>query len=304
MAAASLSDHDRSRVEIRRVTKADRDALGLLFASLSGGDRQTRFFSPFEPDEEFLDHLVAADDRGACQLVAVLPRPDGGRDVLGEAGAWPLANGNAELGITVRADCRGWLGKQLFAALMDAAAEQPFPMLEAEVLMTNRPMIGLLRPRGYAAIGHDGYRTARLVLSTQHRMPEWTDGGVGPRILVEAPAARWDGEEVLRSAGMQVMVCPGPDGGAQAPCPALVGRPCPLAAQADAIVVHLGEALDHLLANAHTCTHPGVPVVVHPAGANLFEVTDRAGRVATKHARRPVTIVSNDSGGRRATASS
>ena len=272
-------------VTVRRTTSGDQPLLRALFAGLSVEDRFSRFFSPFAPDDQFLDKLAAANEQGACQLIALLDDCDGNDACVGEASAWPLANGNAELGITVRQDCRGWLGRQLFDVLVETARTHGFPMLEAELLMTNRPMLGLLRTGGYAAAGHDGYRTARLVISTAPGMPGWVAGDTRPRVLVEAPAARWDGEETVLAAGVQIMVCPGPRGGAERPCPALVGETCPLAEGADAIVTHLGPELDTVLHAAHARVHEGVPVCIHPGGANVFDVAHQVVQMARAHAR-------------------
>ena len=275
-----------ARLVIRPTTAADRDLLHQLFDGLSADDRYRRFFSPFNPPDEFLDRLVTGDDRGAHQLIAVVQRVGQRDDPVGEAGAWPRPNGNAELGITVRDDSRGWLGPYLLDAIVDVAAAAGIPNLEAEVLMTNRRMLALLKPRGYAAIGHDGYSSARLAISTTGRVPGWAPADERPRLLVEAPAARWDGEETALADGVQVMVCPGPRGRPYDTCPELGGRACPLVDGTDAIVVHLGDDLDARLSTAHAAQHPGIPVCVHPVGSRVFDVASRATRLAQERHRR------------------
>ena len=273
---------DGTRLVIRRTVAADRALLHELYSGLSKEDRYRRFFSPFEPDDEFLEHLVEGNDHGAHQLIAVIEREGQPDEPVGEAGAWPRPNGNAELGITVESSSRGWLGPYLLDALIEVTGAAGIANLEAEVLLTNRRMLALLQPHGYAAIGHDGYHSARLVISTSEGMPDWAAGDDRPRLLVEAPAARWDGEEAALADGVQVMVCPGPRARRHESCPALEGQPCPLAEGADAIVIHLGVDLDTQLGDAHAAQHPGIPVCVHPAGANVSDIAGRAARLATQ----------------------
>lgn len=272
-----------ARLVIRRTAAADRDLLHQLYEGLAEEDRYRRFFSPFDPDEEFLDHLVTANEHGAHQLIAVVERDGEPDEPVGEAGAWRRPNGNAELGITVKSTNRGWLGPYLLDALVELTAAAGIPNLEAEVLMTNRRMLALLKPRGYAAVGHDGYRSARLAISTSGRTPGWAPDDDRPRLLIEAPAGRWDGEETAGASGVQVMVCPGPRARANRTCPELAGETCPLAAGADAIVLHLGTDLDARLGAAHAARDAGVPVCVHPAGENVHDVATNAARLATEH---------------------
>jgi hypothetical protein len=146
-------------------------------------------------------------------------------------------------------------------------------------------MLALLRPRGYVATNHDGYRSARVVVSTTGRMPSWPAVDDRPRLLVEAPAARWDGEETALAEGVQLIVCPGPKARPGGRCPALDGETCPLAEQADTIVTHLGERFDADLERAHGELHSGVPVCVHHPGGNVFEVATHAAELAKEHKR-------------------
>jgi len=275
------ADLGGARLTIRPAEAGDRELLRSLFSDLSMEDRHLRFFSPFTPDDEFLDRLATANEHGACQLIAVTQRDTEPEEAVGEAGAWRCPNGNAELAITVRRAARGWLGAYLLDALVDVARARGLPNLEAEVLLTNRRMLALLRPRGFAASGHDGFQTGRFVISTSGATPDWPPVDDRPRLLVEAPAARWDGEETVAAAGMQVMVCPGPLARTH-PCPALAGEHCPLADGADVIVTHLGADLDTELADAHQRMTPAVPVCLHPAGANVFEIAEHAAALANE----------------------
>jgi hypothetical protein len=70
---------------------------------------------------------------------------------------------------------------------------------------------------------------------------------------------------------VNVMVCAGPPAGYRERCPVLVGRPCPLAADADAIVVArpIDDELGRDLIDAHTSATPLVPVLIEvPANAS------------------------------------
>ena len=73
-----------------------------------------------------------------------------------------------------------------------------------------------------------------------------------------------------RAAGLQVLACPGPATNPR--CPALSGHACPLAANADAIVVAppVEDAARRALLDAHARLHDGVPICVElPAHATV-----------------------------------
>jgi hypothetical protein len=269
---------------IRPSERGDTAGLIDLFDSLPADDRYSRFFSAFRPDDAFVEKLASGNERGACSLVAVLRGPDGQERVIGEAGAWPLPNGNGELGITVARDLRGWLGPYLLDALLEVAAGAGMPNLEAEVLTTNRRMHTLLRDRGAAVAGHDGYLTLRVVISTGATVPTWPAADGRRRVLVETPGARWPAEPAVASRGFQVIACGGPaNRPGRRPCPALQGGTCPLARDADVVVVRYppGAPRDELVA-AHQAVHPGVPVCIALPGedANVVDLVSRVERLA------------------------
>jgi len=259
---------------VSRTTPADVDRLASLFEALPFDDRYMRFFSAFRPDTEFVDRLAGANESGACELIALAVDADGREQVVGEAGAWPLANGNGELAITVAPNRRGWLGPYLLDALLDASAEVGMPNLEAEVLNANRRMLALLRVRGFAVAGHDGYNSSRIVISTTNDTPSWPPRDDRPRVLVEVRGGRWNAEEAARGSGLQVVACPGPSSRpARSPCPVLAGRSCPLAAGADVVVVHLpSDDAKAALVAAHAAVHVGVPVCVQTPDDNRHTV--------------------------------
>jgi len=270
---------------VREARQRDTTTLVDFFDALSFDDRYRRFFSAFRPDEAFAERLATANEHGACQLVAELVE-NGTTTLIGEAGAWPLPNGNGELGMTVAPAQRGWLGAFLLDALLDQAGRRGMPNLEAEVLATNSQMLGLLRDRGYAIAAHEGFTTARLVVSTSTTVPGWPPNDDRPRVLVETPGGRWSGESTADERGVVVIGCPGPAARkARRPCPALEGRPCPLAAGADAIVVDQITRQNDSLAHTHAALHSGIPVCVQTSAdaPQVVELVDRVVTVASQH---------------------
>ena len=263
---------------VRPGTPADVDGLVALYDGLSDEDLYSRFFSSYRPPRSFFDRLASAVERGGYGVVATVGADGeavgdagGTARIVGEASYELLPNGDGELGITVATDHRGWLGPYLLDALVDAARSRGVPNLEADVLVTNRRMLGLLRARGYATVGSNNWTALRLVVGTAGHVPTWpadpggTDQPDRPRVLVETPGGRWHASAEAQAAGLQVIACTGPRG-ARPHCPVLAGQPCPLAAGADAIVV--SSAPDDVrwraVADAHADLHPGVPVCVEP----------------------------------------
>jgi hypothetical protein len=270
---------DGAVLTVRAVTPADVDGVEGLYDGLSDDDRYRRFFSGFRPPRPFFERLTTVVDRGGYGVVASLDDAaapgapaDGGSRIVGEASYEVLPNGDGELGMAVAADQRGWLGPFLLDALAEAAASRGVPNLEADVLVTNSRMLTLLRSRGYATVDSDDWSALRLVVGTAGHTPTWPLGGPGgatddrPRVLVEAPGGRWHAEAEAGEAGLQVVACSGPGGTRRPRCPVLAGRPCPLAAGADAIVVSNVPDDDrwHAIVGAHADLHPGVPVCVEP----------------------------------------
>jgi hypothetical protein len=189
---------------------------------------------------------------------------------VGEAGYSLEPDGGGDFGIAVAASHRGWLGPYLLDTLVEAAAERGVPYLTADILLSNRCMLAVVRHRGYASIGYDEWHTVRVLIGTRERAPEWPGHHERPRVLVEAPGARWHAEQAARDADVDVAVCRGPGSTGGRCCPAVQGRPCPLAAGADAIVVALRPDDPHgpALVDAHARLHPDVPVYTEPSGTS------------------------------------
>jgi hypothetical protein len=253
---------------VRLVEARDVDAIASLYAHLDAEAAYRRFFSGYRPDHEFFDHLVAVGARGGAGLVAEVDAGPEGPRVVGEASYERLANGNGELAITVDGTWRGWLGPYLLDALLEVAAGRGVPNLEADVLLTNGPMLALLRSRGYAALPTSDWSVVRAVIGAATRRPTWPAARTGLRVLVEGAGGHWPGAEAATAAGIEVLGCSGPaTPGAR--CPALAGEPCPLATGSDVIVLaHPADSEEwRALRDAHPAVHPGVPVCVELPGA-------------------------------------
>lgn len=254
---------DGGTLVIRPIAPADLDAVAELYAGLDEEATYRRFFSGFHPDHEFFEHLVAVGERGGAGLVAVVEDDPDGERLVGEASYEPLANGNGELAITVDGSWRGWLGPFLLDALLEVAAAHGVPNLEADVLLTNGPMLALLRARGYAAVPTEDWSVVRAVIGAATRRAGWPSAKLGLRVLVEGAGGHWRGAEDAAAAGLEVLGCAGPTAGGPR-CPAIAGKPCPLAAGADVIVVsHPADTEEwRTLRDAHSTLHPGVPICV------------------------------------------
>lgn len=252
------------QLRVRPVEPSDVDALADLYSRLDDDARYRRFFSMYRPDRAFFERMVAVRDRGGEGLVALVREGSAAPEQLvAEASFELLLNGDGELGMTVDRAWRGWLGPYLLDALLEAAAARGVPNLEADVLLTNGPMLALARCRGYAAIPNGDWSVVRGIIATRGAAPSWPGPHDRLRVLVEGAGGRWHAESAAASAGIEVLGCPGPEGRGRS-CPLLRGERCPLAADADAIVVSHPPDTPRWRAvrQAHEELHPGVPVFV------------------------------------------
>jgi len=257
-------------IHIRPVRPEDDGALMTLYESLDIDDRVSRFSSAFHPLPDFYRDLATVEERGGARIVAVLHEQQLGEDrILGEAGYSRLPNGDGELDITIERGCRSWLGPYLLDALVDDAAALGVPNLEADVSTSDATELALLRSYGSVIMEHDGWRRVRLLLGTSGPTATWPGPHDRPRVLVECAGGRWPAEEAARSAGFEVLVCPGPNA-ESCPCPLRAGEPCPLAVQADVIVVsdRSGDAGRNALLAGHATLHPRACVFVDPPPAD------------------------------------
>jgi hypothetical protein len=138
---------------IRPMTPADADGLIALYDDLDEQDVYRRFFSGRAPPKSFVEKMTHVAERGGFGLIADIKEAGGTSRIVGEATYDLLANGNAELGITVAEKARGWLGPYLLDALVAAAGARGIPNLEADVLVTIP---------GGAGGGHDGGTSGAL----------------------------------------------------------------------------------------------------------------------------------------------
>jgi RimJ/RimL family protein N-acetyltransferase len=245
---------------VRPMREVDADGLEALYRDLSEDDRYRRFFSRLHPRRDFADSWARVSERGGFGLVAILG--DGGSErLVAEAAYSPIGEGLAEFAVTVAADWRGWLGPYLVDTLAAAAAARGVSTLEAEVLVENKPMRAVLRRRGSVTVDRPDWSVVRVIIGTGDGPPSWPASDDRLRVLVEGGAGRWRGEGAARGAGASVVRCPGPfDPFVR--CPALEGRPCPLAADADVIVLALPPSDDRVveLLATHRRLHAGSPL--------------------------------------------
>lgn len=264
---------DGRQIVVREATEADLPGLRALYDGLDDDARYRRFFSLYRPGDRFYQRLLDGHGRGGACLVALVDDPAAGSDgegpeVVGEADYQPLPNGDGELAITVDRRWRGWLGPYLLDALLDHAAAHGVANLEADVLVTNRPMLALLRHRRCALLPRTDWSVVRMVVGSGHDLPDWPPQRTGHRVLVEGGGGHWPSADDPDVAGFEVVACAGPGAG-RARCPLLCGERCPLVDGADVIVMTpatTGPDWDEVRA-AHRRDHPGVPVVVegpHP----------------------------------------
>jgi hypothetical protein len=257
---------------IRPMTPSDAEGLVALYRGLNEEDVYRRFFSGRPAPESFVEKMTHVAERGGFGLIAAMEESCGTSRIVGEATYDLLPNGDAELGITVAEKARGWLGPYLLDVLVEVAAARGVPNLEADILVTNRRMIAMLRARGFAVMERDP-AVVRIAIGTSQRMPTWPGTHERPRLLVEVPGGRWHAEDAARAAGFQVLACPGPQRG-WSHCPALRGEPCPLAAGADVIVDAVPHQSGRSLLEAHRRIHPSVPICVElPFGESDFDAT-------------------------------
>jgi hypothetical protein len=261
--AVESIDIGRGRsIEIRPTTVADAELICELYGPLSLDDRHRRFFSAFQPDSPWCRDWASVGERGGYGVIAIVRHPD--RDeVAGEAGYALRVDGDGDLAVTVAPGWRGWLGSYLVEMLTRHAASHGIDNLQADVLLENRPMLQILHRRGAINLEHS-LGTVRLTIGTAGYLPSWPPKAEGHRVLVAAPGGRWSDADAAEKAGCVTAVCSGPSRRQRGGCPVVEGGRCPLADNADAIVILLDpddEQTQHLVA-LHRKNRPGVPIFV------------------------------------------
>ena len=292
--SVSLPGH--RRLVVRRESPSDAADVIALYDRLSPEELYCRFFTSRRPPDSFVERMTRVHERGGAGLVAVMVSDRGRRLIVGEASYELLDNGNGELGIAVDVNARGWLGPFLLDALFEQAAGRGVPNIEAEVLMSNRRMLRVLRSRGFVVVDHFlSPATIRVAVATAPRStPSWPERRGMPRLLVEIPGGQWQRAASMGRRGFRVLACPGPDRGGP-PCGPLAGRPCPLAVDADVIVDAQPGGFGDLLLGAHSglhrraaclagpdaATRGGAPVLPEDDDAAADLLSDLAGRGRT-----------------------
>lgn len=253
-----------ARMEVRPTTAADAERILALYETLSVGDRHRRFFGAFRPHIEWCRHWADIASEGGFGVIAIVHRDGAPEEVAGEAGYAMRDDGDGDLAVTVAPDWRGWLGPYLLDVLVRHAAASGLANLQAEVLLENGPMLSLLSRRGPVALAHDS-GVVRLSIGTTGPVPTWPPAEDRPRVLVEVAGRRWAGEPAAEAAGLATAMCAGPAVRGDHECPVLSGGRCPLADEADAIIVLLDPDDERTaqLVRAHREQSPGTPVLVH-----------------------------------------
>jgi ribosomal protein S18 acetylase RimI-like enzyme len=259
---------DGRRMVIRPTTSDDGERIRALYQGLTEDDRHRRFFGAFNPRSAWCRAWASVGDRGGFGVIALVEDPGSGPEpgdevVAGEAGYAMRPDGDGDLAVTVAADWRGWLGPYLLDLLVEHAAAAGVANLQAEVMLQNSPMLSLLRRRDPIALEHDD-GIVRLSISTTGTTASWPPEDHRPRVLVEIAGRRWSGERLASAAGLSTAMCAGPDGRVGHPCPVLEGGTCPLADDAEAILVLLDpdDERSRQLAASHRRRVPDRPVFV------------------------------------------
>ena len=274
---------DRGVLTVRHAAPGDEDALDQLYSTLPIDDLNKRFFTGARPGAHFLQRWVnLQSSNGVCLLVDL--ERGGQRATIAEAGFAALADGDAELGITVAPDYRGWIGPWLLDVLLTHAAKAGFENLQALVKTSNRPMLTIIKHRGCARFDTSEWGTTRVTMSTHGHTPSWPPESTRPRVLVESPWARPNAAKRLREQHGTTLICGGFNK-RSSHCPLHEGQPCPLVAGADAVVID-GRPFDHGGSDDEDFD-PGAIATrlaqVHP-DANVIIVDDTQGGLSTQAA--------------------
>ena len=176
------------KLTVRPVTPNDVDGLQSLYGVLSIDDLHRRFFSVYRPSRELLDKWAHLDDTSGFGLVAVIS--NGTEQIVGHATYGLMPDGAGDFGIVVAADWRCWLGSYLLDALVEAAAERGVPDLQADILLENRPMLALVRSRGYVKLGRPDWSILRVMISTTEPLPETVGSSGSVRTVGPAESRR------------------------------------------------------------------------------------------------------------------
>ena len=221
-----------THLEIRRARPEDLDALISFYDRLDPVDVHRRFFTGGRPDAPFVASWIAQNDQGGVVLVVVE-----GDDIIAEAGVALDSRGDGELAVAIDSRWRGWLGPFLVDLVLGAAGDLGITAVVVDTLARNSAMLALVRARGGVIEPTPDPTCVRAVLGTHRRLPEWPRRSHRPHVLVEG--SRYRREDLFDQvrAGATVLVCGGPEARGAPGCPLLAGEMCPLAEDADVVIL-------------------------------------------------------------------
>jgi RimJ/RimL family protein N-acetyltransferase len=252
---------------IRPTTADDAERLDSLYLALDPSDLRKRFFTAWSPGGRWSRTWAAVGERGGYGVIAIAldrrPSATGADEtVVGEAGYTLRHDGDGDLAVTVHPDWRGWLGAYLVDRLVVHAASAGIMNLQADVLLENAAMRRVFAHRGAVVLDHE-HGTEHVSISTVGRVPSWPPDDRRRRVLVETAGGWWEGEDAADEADVAVAICAGPRR-RRIDCPVLTGGRCPLADEADAIVVLLDpdDEMTRDVIEAHGETNPATPVFI------------------------------------------
>jgi RimJ/RimL family protein N-acetyltransferase len=250
------------RLLVREIRPSDLAAVVGLYERLDQDDVYRRFFTGSRPREEYFERLTHIAERGGCSIVVIdLATPPEAPRIVAEASVEPLGNGNGEIAVTVDPEWRGWMGPFLLGELRHLAASRGIANLEAEMLAGNRPMRALTHRCGEVVVPHRDWQTVRVVVASDGNAPGWPVSE-RPKVLVELQALSVEALADLVAGGYEVLACTGRHDATAPPCPMSAGHDCPVARDADVIVVAVTDGDErHRLIREHRQRHPEVPVV-------------------------------------------
>jgi RimJ/RimL family protein N-acetyltransferase len=149
---------DGSRVDVRAVRAADKDAIRSAFEHLAPESRYARFLALFDTlSDAQLRYLTEVDHHDHEALVAY--EPEGGRGVaVARYVRSPKDPAVAEAAVVVDDGWQGrGLGTELVRLLADRAREEGIDRFDATLLADNERVLNLLRSLGPArVVGREG----------------------------------------------------------------------------------------------------------------------------------------------------
>lgn len=142
----------KGSVLIRPIKLTDERMFQELYYSLSDQDRILRFFKPhkFFPHEETQDQILI-DYHTKMVLVALIGEEHKSQKIIASAAYYLNANTNfCDFSVTVHEEFRGQgIAKFLLNKIIEISQKKGFAGISGDVLMTNAPMIHLLKTLDY-----------------------------------------------------------------------------------------------------------------------------------------------------------